>query len=198
MIASLRGRVISRSLNRVIVETQGVGYDVAVSITTAESLSQTDEVFLHIHTALRENALELYGFKTEEEKALFEMLLGVAGIGPRTSMLILSGISPDGFKRAVLEGDLHHLTAIPGIGRKSAERIVLELKDKILRLSPEFGLLRGKGTVTSLEDDLASSLVNLGYPERTALAAARKVIKESEPGLTLSQMVKLALKHSMK
>ncbi|MGO9116040.1 MAG: Holliday junction branch migration protein RuvA [Desulfomonilaceae bacterium] len=197
MIASLRGQVISRSLNRVIIDTHGVGYDVAVSITTAESLSQTGEVFLHIHTALRENALELYGFKTEEEKALFEMLLSVAGIGPRTSMLILSGISPDGFKQAVLEGDLHKLTAIPGIGRKSAERIVLELKDKIRRLSPEFGLL-GKGRAATLEDDLASSLVNLGYPERTAMAAARKVIKESEPGLTLSQMVKLALKHLMK
>src|SRR5208283_6044223 len=99
MIASLRGQVISRSLNRVIIETHGVGYDVAVSITTAESLSQTDDVFLYIHTAMRENALELYGFKTEEEKALFEMLLSVAGIGPRTSMLILSGISPDGFKQ---------------------------------------------------------------------------------------------------
>ena len=197
MIASLRGQVISRSLNRVIIETHGVGYDVAVSITTAESLSQTAEVFLHIHTALRENALELYGFKTEEEKALFEMLLSVAGIGPRTSMLILSGISPDGFKRAVLEGDLHQLTSIPGIGRKSAERIVLELKDKIRRLSTELGLL-GKGRAATLEDDLASSLVNLGYPERTAMAAARKVIKESEPGLTLSQMVKLALKHLMK
>jgi len=197
MIASLRGQVISRSLNRVIIDTHGVGYDVAVSITTAESLSQTGEVFLHIHTALRENALELYGFKTEEEKALFEMLLSVAGIGPRTSMLILSGISPDGFKQAVLEADLHKLTSIPGIGRKSAERIVLELKDKIRRLSPELGLL-GKGRAATLEDDLASSLVNLGYPERTAMAAARKVIKESEPGLTLSQMVKLALKHLMK
>jgi holliday junction DNA helicase RuvA len=197
MIASLRGQVISRSLNRVIIDTHGVGYDVAVSITTAESLAQTGEVFLHIHTALRENALELYGFKTEEEKALFEMLLSVAGIGPRTSMLILSGISPDGFKQAVLEADLHKLTSIPGIGLKSAERIVLELKDKIRRLSPEFGLL-GKGRAATLEDDLASSLVNLGYPERTAMAASRKVVKESEPGLTLSQMVKLTLKHLMK
>jgi Holliday junction DNA helicase RuvA len=197
MIASLRGQVISRSINRVIIETHGVGYDVAVSITTAESLSQTDEVFLHIHTAMRENALELYGFKTEEEKTLFEMLLSVAGIGPRTSMLILSGISPDGFKQAVLEGDLHQLTSIPGIGLKSAERIILELKDKIRRLSPEVGPL-GKGRATTLEGDLASSLVNLGYPERTAVVAARKVVKDSEPGLTLSQMVKLALKHLMK
>ena len=97
-----------------IIETQGVGYDVAVSISTAESLPQTGEVFLHIHTALRENALELYGFKTEEEKTLFEMLISVAGIGPRTSMLILSGISPDGFKQAVLEGDLHKLTCYSG------------------------------------------------------------------------------------
>jgi Holliday junction DNA helicase RuvA len=198
MIASLRGQVISRSLNRVIIEAQGVGYDVAVSISTAETLPQTGEAFLHIHTALRENALELYGFKTEEEKALFEMLITVAGIGPRTSMLILSGISPDGFKQAVLEGDLHHLTAIPGIGRKSAERIILELKEKIRRLNPEDGVGRERGRAGTLEDDLASSLVNLGYPERTAVASARKVVKEAEPGLTLSQAVKLALTHLMK
>jgi len=198
MIASLRGQVISKGLNRVIIETQGVGYDVAVSITTAETLPQTGEAFLHIHTAMRENALELYGFKTEEEKALFEMLLTVAGIGPRTSMLILSGISPDGFKQAVLEGDLSHLTAIPGIGRKSAERIILELKEKIRRLNPEGVGAREKGGAGVLEDDLASSLVNLGYPERTAVAAARKVIRETEPGMTLSQAVKLALKHLMK
>lgn len=198
MIASLRGQVISRALNRVIIEAQGVGYDVAVSISTAETLPQTGEAFLHIHTALRENALELYGFKTEEEKTLFEMLLTVAGIGPRTSMLILSGISPDGFKQAVLEGDVSKLTMIPGIGTKSAERIVLELKDKIRRLGPAVGVLGEKGRAGRLEDDLASSLVNLGYPERTAVAAARKVMKDTEPGLTLSQAVKLALKHLMK
>ena len=198
MIASLRGQVISKSLNRVIIEAQGVGYDVAVSITTAESLPQTEEAFLHIHTALRENALELYGFKTEEEKTLFELLLTVAGIGPRTSMSILSGISPDGFKQAVLDGDLHQLTMIPGIGRKSAERIVLELKDKIRRLGPAVGVPGEKGRATSLENDVVSSLVNLGYPERTAVASARKVFKEAEPGLTLSQAVKLALKHLMK
>ncbi len=198
MIASLRGQVIWKSLNRVVIEAQGVGYDVAVSISTAESLPQPGEAFLHIHTALRENALELYGFKTEEEKILFEMLLTVAGIGPRTSMLILSGISPDGFKRAVLDGDLHQLTMIPGIGRKSAERIVLELKDKIRRLGPVVGVPGEKGRATSPEEDVVSSLVNLGYPERTAVAAARKVFKETEPGLTLSQAVKLALKHLMK
>ena len=198
MIASLRGQVISRGLNRVIIEAQGVGYDVAVSISTAETLPQTGEAFLHIHTALRENALELYGFKTEEEKTLFEMLLTVAGIGPRTSMLILSGISPDGFKQAVLEGDVSKLTMIPGIGRKSAERIVLELKDKIRRLGPAVGVPGEKGRAGTLEDDLASSLVNLGYPERTAVAAARKVMKDTEPGLTLSQAVKLALKQLMK
>ncbi len=198
MIASLRGQIISKSLNRVIIETQGVGYDVAVSISTAETLPQTGEAFLHIHTAMRENALELYGFKTEEEKTLFEMLLTVAGIGPRTSMLILSGISPDGFKQAVLEADLSQLTAIPGIGKKSAERIILELKEKIRRLNPEDGASREKGRAGTLEDDLASSLVNLGYPERTAVAAARRVVRETEPGMTLSQAVKLALKHLMK
>ncbi len=198
MIASLRGQIISKGLNRVVIETQGVGYDVAVSITTAESLPESGAAFLHIHTVLRENALELYGFKTEDEKELFEMLLSVAGIGPRTSMLILSGISADGFKQAVLEGDIRQLVAIPGIGRKSAERIILELKEKIRRLAPEFGILREKGRPPNLENDIASSLINLGYPERTAVAAARKTIKEADPGLGLSQLVRQALKHLMK
>lgn len=198
MIASLRGKIISRGIDRIILEAQGVGYDVAVSVSTVATLPQTEEVFLHIHTALRENALELYGFMTQEEKALFEMLITVAGIGPRTSLLIMSGMPPDGLRRAIMEGDSHRLTTIPGIGKKSAERIILELKEKMLKLVTTDSSLKGQTASESLENDLISSLTYLGYPERTAVAAARKVLDGGRSDLQLSQAVKMALKELMK
>lgn len=198
MIASLRGKIAFKGLNRIIVDVHGVGYEVAVSLSTMEALPQDAEAFLNIYTALRENALELYGFVTQEEKALFEMLLTVAGIGPRISLNILSGTSPDGFRRAVLEGDLHRLTSIPGIGKKSAERILLELKEKIHKM-PMFGdSISDKLAPPSLRDDLVSSLTNLGYKERMAETVAKKVLEDSGPEMSLSYAVKTALKELMK
>ncbi len=198
MIACLRGNVLFKGINRLVVDVQGVGYEVAVSLATLDELPANGEVFLHVHTALRENALELYGFFTEEEKALFEMLITVKGIGARTSLVILSGISPEGLRNAVLGSDLHRLTAIPGVGRKSAERIILELKEKIQKLG--VGTLPASGRVgaSSLEEDLVSSLVNLGYKDRVALAAAKKVLKGTDPDLTLTRALKTALKDLMK
>jgi holliday junction DNA helicase RuvA len=198
MIAALRGKVVSRGINNVIVDVQGVGYDVAVSLASLESIPQEGEVFLHVHTSMRENALELYGFVTPEEKALFEMLLKVAGIGPKTSLIVLSGISPDGFMRAVLESDLHKLTSIPGIGKKSAERIVLELKEKIAKMPAGGPSAPGKQDGETLEQDIVSSLLNLGYKERVAEMVAHKVAKEAGPGTSLSTAIKTALKELMK
>ncbi|MBI5251740.1 MAG: Holliday junction branch migration protein RuvA [Desulfomonile tiedjei] len=198
MIASLRGQVISVGINRVIVEVNGVGYDVAVSLSTLESLPQGSEVFLHICTVMRENSLELFGFASREEKALFELLLTVGGIGPKTSLGILSGISPQGFMEAVLGGDVHRLTLIPGVGKKSAERIILELKEKIKK-SP---ILRAAGpgepSVASLEEDLISSLQNLGYKEKIAASVAKKVLKDADRTINLAEAVKRALKEVMK
>lgn len=197
MIASLRGKVISSGINRVIVEAQGVGYDVAVPLSTLDALPRDAEVFLHVHTAMRENSLELYGFGTQEEKALFEMLLTVAGIGPKTSLLILSGINPESLKKSILEGDRRRLTAIPGVGKKSAERILLELKDKISKMTSSAPLPGGNGS-SSIEDDLVSSLVNLGYHQRTAETAAHKVVENGGSKIDLTQAVKLALKELMR
>ncbi len=198
MIASLRGQVISLGINRVTVEVSGVGYDVAVSLSSLDTLPQGGEVFLHICTVMRENSLELYGFASRAEKALFEMLITVGGVGPKTALGILSGISPSGFMEAVLGGDIHRLTLIPGVGKKSAERIILELKEKI-RKSP---LLRDtdacKPSITSLEEDLISSLLNLGYKDRVAASVAKQVIKDADPTMTLSDAVKRALKEVMK
>lgn len=198
MIASLRGKVILIGLNRVIVEAHGVGYDVAVSLSTRDALAENADVFLHIHTAMRDNALELYGFITSEEKRLFEMLLTVAGVGPRTSLQVLSGISPGGFCQAVLDGDASQLVSIPGIGKKSAERIILELKEKIKKLPVFAASPAGKTGAGSLSDDLISSLVNLGYTPRAAEAAAKSVLKNGGPHLSLSEAVRAALKEASK
>jgi holliday junction DNA helicase RuvA len=197
MIASLRGTVIFAEAQRVIVEAHGVGYDVAVSLSTRESLDPKTEVFLHIYTAMRENALELYGFTTPEEKRLFEMLLGVAGIGPRTALQVLSGISPGGLRQAVLDKDSGQLMAIPGIGKKSAERIILELREKMKKLALGGISAIGKQETPSLEEDLVSSLINLGYTQRAAEGAAKKVIKTGGPDLTLSEAVRSALKEAV-
>jgi Holliday junction DNA helicase RuvA len=194
MIASLRGKVIFRDTTRVILDVQGVGYDVSLSLPAVGSLPEDGEVFLHVHTALRENALELYGFVDQEEKILFEMLIGVTGIGPRLALTILSGISPGLFQRAVLEGDTHRLTAISGIGKKSAERIVLELKEKIRKVGFREFADAASGSSTALEADLISSLVNLGYKAPQAKAVAGSVIALSGPGLSLTEAVRLALK----
>lgn len=194
MIACLRGKIIFRGINRVVVDVQGVGYDVSVSLVTLESLPHDGEAFLHVHTALRENSLELYGFSSPEEKTLFEMLIGVSGIGPRTSLNILSGIPPDAFKLAVIDSDVQKLSSIPGIGKKSAQRIVLELKEKLKKsqtfgVSPQVG-----GSTPDVQSDIVSSLMNLGYKEKLAESMALAIIKENGPDIGLESALKLALK----
>lgn len=196
MIACLRGKILHRGMNRIVIDVQGVGYDVAVSLATLGSLPQDGEVFLHIHTALRESALELYGFYAQEEKALFQMLLTVNGIGPKSALLILSGIAPEEFRHAVLEGDAHRLTAIPGIGKKSAERIIVELREKMRKIGT--AAASNVTATATFEQDLISSLVNLGYKERIASSAAKKVMKEATSDLQLPDAVRIALKELMK
>jgi Holliday junction DNA helicase RuvA len=194
MIASLRGKPLFQGINRVTIDVRGVGYDVAVPLSTLSALPEDGEVFLHIHTVLKENALELYGFIDHDEKALFEMLLGVTGVGPRLALVILSGISPGGFAQATLTGDFHKFTRIPGIGQKLAERIVLELKDKIHKTGVGSMSAAVPPSAAVLEEDLVSSLLNLGYKDSIARETARNALQESTPGASLQEALKLSLK----
>jgi holliday junction DNA helicase RuvA len=194
MIAALRGKVLHRGISRLVVDVQGVGYDVAVTLSTLEALPPNGEIFLHVHTVLRENALELFGFLDRDEKVLFELLLTVSGIGPRTALTILSGISPAVLHQAVLENDISKLTTIPGVGKKSAERMVLELRERMQKVNLSSTASTPKASRAVLEDDLVSSLVNLGYKERIALEAAKRVLKTAKPEVSLAQAVRLALK----
>ena len=169
--------MLAKRPNQAIVETHGVGYDVAISVPTfAEMPAAGAEVALHIHTHVREDALSLYGFLRLAEKQLFEKLLTVSGIGPKLAITILSGMPADEMVGAIRGGDLARLTRIPGIGKKTAERMVLELRDK---LPVAVGASEMSAALTSpVEEDVISALVNLGYQR----AAADKALLEARGG----------------
>src|SRR5215831_5444048 len=171
MIAHLRGTLLSKHPNQAIVETHGVGYDVVISVPTFSELPATgSEVALHIHTHVREDALSLYGFLRIAEKHLFEKLITVSGIGPKLAITILSGMPVDEMVGAIRGGDVARLTRIPGIGKKTADRMVLELRDKLP--APIAGEQPAIATATPVEEDVLSALTNLGYQR----AAAEKAL----------------------
>ncbi|MGE0405099.1 MAG: Holliday junction branch migration protein RuvA [Candidatus Korobacteraceae bacterium] len=174
MIAHLRGTLIAKYPNQAVLEACGVGYDVAISVPTFSDLPATgNEVALHVHTHVREDAIALFGFFRVEEKRLFEKLLAVSGIGPKLAITILSGMPVTDMIGAIRGGDVARLTRIPGIGKKTAERMVLELRDKL----DEFGSAAAPQAASAVEQDVLSALVNLGYQrpaaERALSAAAR-------------------------
>jgi Holliday junction DNA helicase RuvA len=175
MIAHLRGRLLEKSPNRVVVEAGGVGYDVTISIPTFSELPKSnEEVLLHIHTHVREDALALFGFLRKEEKQLFERLIGVSGIGPKLAITILSGMSAEFMVAAIRGNDLGTLTKIPGIGKKTAERMVLELRDKL----EGFSASAPAPVLAPVEEDVLSALVNLGYQRN----AAERAINQATNG----------------
>src|SRR5579885_1198745 len=175
MIAHLRGKLLAKHPNQAIVETSGVGYDVTISVPTFSDLPDVGtDVALHIHTHVREDVIALYGFLRPSEKLLFEKLITVSGIGPKLAITILSGMAADEMVGAIRGNDVAKLTRIPGIGKKTAERMVLELRDKL----PEPGKAAPAVAVMSaVEEDVLSALLNLGYQRAAAekaLAAAAK------------------------
>jgi Holliday junction DNA helicase RuvA len=181
MIAHLRGRLLSKTPNQAILECAGVGYDVTISVTTFSALpTEGAEAPLHIHTHVREDQIALFGFSETQEKRLFEKLLTISGIGPKLAITVLSGISGDRLITAIRSGDHATLTRIPGIGKKTSERVVLELKDKLDDLVVSIPTTPGSGphhgTAGQAGDDALSALVNLGYPRPTAQKAIEAAI----------------------
>ena len=171
MIAHLRGKLIARHPNQAIVETLGVGYDVTISVPTFSDLPPLgSDVALHIHTHVREDQIALYGFLRAEEKRLFEKLITVSGIGPKLAITILSGMPADEMVNAIRGNDVARLTKIPGIGRKTAERMVLELRDKLP--APGQEAAPAVPSLSAVQEDVLSALVNLGYQR----AAGEKVL----------------------
>ena len=176
MIAHLRGKLIARHPNQVIVDAMGVGYDVTISVPTFSELPPAGgEVALHIHTHVREDQIALYGFLRPEEKNLFEKLISVSGIGPKLAITILSGMPADEMTSAIRGNDVARLTKIPGIGRKTAERMVLELRDKL----PPVGTdqVHVIPSLSAIQEDVLSALMNLGYQRASAEKALGSVEK---------------------
>jgi holliday junction DNA helicase RuvA len=176
MIGHLRGQIVDKRPNQVLVDVNGVGYLVSIPLSTFSSLGELrEEVTLLVHTHLREDSIALYGFLTAREKQFFEMLISASGVGPTLALKILSGMSVDELLPAIRAGDLVRLTHIPGVGRKTAERIVVELRDKLAAMElpqPERVPAAGR---TQLESDVVSALLNLGYDRRTAEKALEDV-----------------------
>jgi holliday junction DNA helicase RuvA len=178
MIGLLRGRLLEKRPNQVILDVSGVGYLVAVPLSTFAALGEVHaEVTLLIHTHVREDALSLYGFLSQREKQLFELLLGASGVGPSLALKILSGMNVEELVPAIRTGDLARLTKIPGVGRKTAERMVVELKDKLEAVAAEAE--KPAASPAGVEADVKSALINLGYDERAAEAAVTKAKRES-------------------
>jgi Holliday junction DNA helicase RuvA len=196
MIAFLRGRLIEKHPNRLIVDVNGVGYDVQVPLSTFYDLAEPGtEVSLRVHTHVREDQIALYGFGSFLEQQLFERLIGVSGIGPKLALAALSGIDPDDLVRAVRTADVARLSAVPGIGKKTAERITLELKDKLPAPATPAGPAPAVATpADDLRTDLLSALLNLGYHRPLAEKAVDGVLAKAATPPPFEQAVRAALR----
>jgi Holliday junction DNA helicase RuvA len=197
MIASLSGVLVSKSPNAIVVDVHGVGYQIFIPLSTYYRLPELNEpVTLQTYTHVREEALQLYGFLTPEEKSVFLLLLGVAGIGPKLAVNILSGLPLPEFVAAVLQGNEAKLNSIPGVGQKTAARLALELKGKIGEVA---GVGAAAGEPARREDlgkmdDAVSALVNLGYKTPQAKEAVKKVLSGNNGDVSVELLIKNALR----
>ncbi len=193
MIASLAGRLTRKATDHLVIDVAGVGYQVQTSLSTYYNLPDTgEEVALHIYTHVREDALSLYGFLTEKEKEVFLLLLGVSGIGPKLALAVLSSLSVEDILYAIESADNSKLCTIPGIGRKTAARLVLELKDKMKRLSPASTHDERLEEKKEPVEDAVSALVNLGY-KKTLAEEALQSISRQRPGLNTEALIREGL-----
>jgi Holliday junction DNA helicase RuvA len=197
MIAALTGLLASKAPTHITVDVQGVGYEVQIPLSTYYGLPDLNQTTsLRIHTHLREDAIQLYGFLTSQEKGAFVLLTGISGIGPKLALSVLSALTVSDLVSAIRAGDVDKLVSVPGIGTKSAGRIVLELKDKVERLHP--GLVRdselASGTSSQIVDDAQSALVNLGYRTSDVSQAVKRLARSSAEPLPLKDLIRAVLK----
>jgi holliday junction DNA helicase RuvA len=182
MIALLRGVLVEKHPNQAIVETGGVGYDVIIPVSTFTHLPDVGaEVKFRIHTHVREDALALYGFLTQDEKSLFEKLIAVSGIGPKMAVTILSGLAAPDLINSIRRGEVDRLVRIPGIGKKTAERMVLELRDKLPAITGSEPSAPAEAALSPVDQDVLSALLNLGCARPLAEAAVRKAKAAGAP-----------------
>jgi Holliday junction DNA helicase RuvA len=191
MIGYLTGTLLERKPNSVLLNVNGVGYQVNIPVSTFYDLPEEGStISLYIHTHVREDALALFGFRTTREKVLFEKLIGVSGIGPKMAIAFLSGMTADELIPAIQRQDIVKLTTIPGVGRKTAERVALELREQIPGLLSEAAQAAAE---KPMQNDLTSALVNLGYHRNLAERVVKKVLEQAKPDSTFETLLKNSL-----
>ena len=194
MIAHLKGKLTHKSPVAIIIDVNGVGYQVFVPLSTFYALPELEsEISLGIHTHMREEALKLFGFYTIDEKIIFEKLITINKVGPKLALTILSGMPPADILSTINSNDIIKLSTIPGIGRKTAERLILEMRDKMDGLSLDFVATKDPGPEKELFDDALSALVNLGYKKSQAELALKKVYAESAEDNSIENLIKDSL-----
>jgi holliday junction DNA helicase RuvA len=198
MYQYLAGKLVEKTATMIVVDVNGVGYELPIPVSTFGALPEIGQnIRILTHYVVREDFQALYGFYTEEERQLFRMLLSISGIGPKSALTVLSGITIQEFKRAIVDGDVVTLTSIPGIGRKTAERLVIELREKILvgdrkQTGSAVDALHGQ---SDLMEDSLRALVELGYKKQAAQAAIQKAVKQLDKAkLTVPELVRTSLK----
>ena len=192
MIAHLTGKIISKKPTQITLDVNGVGYLINISINTFDKIEEIGkQISLHTYLSVKEDSLTFFGFYTIAEKELFEILIGVNGVGPKLAINILSGITADEFKDAVLNRNVSRLVAIPGVGKKTAERMIIELGDKISKLSDSGTSISPKSY--SIKDDAVAALIGLGYNHKTADNVTRSLIDENAE-ISLEDLIKESLK----
>ena len=199
MIAYLEGKLIEKNPTLLILEVNGVGYAVNIPVSTYGSLVETGQmVKILTYQHVREDELKLYGFSTKPEKELFELLIAVNGVGPRMALSILSCISVQEFQRSVLQEDLDVLTAISGVGKKKAQRLIVELKEKLSKvdLGERKDLREEEAILTPAVDEAALALISLGYTKVDARRALDKVTEETKEALPVEELIKRVLKYT--
>ncbi len=194
MIARLHGEVVEKSPTELVVDCQGVGYAVLVSVATAEQAVIGEQIILHTYLAVREDAMQLFGFQSHDERKMFLHLTSISGIGGKTAMAALSSASIDEIRLAVLRKNTAFLQKLPGVGKKTAERIIVELHDKLGAQDPLAALIAGAPTLSAVQNDTIAAMVALGYNRQHAEKAVREVIKDDGAALwTTDKLLRAAL-----
>ena len=194
MISYLKGKLVNKSPTEIIIEVNNVGYRVGISLATFERLSNVGkDIKIFTHTYVREDALKLYGFTTKEERQIFLLLIDVKGIGPKLALTILSGVSPDRLKAAIVNEDLGLLTTIAGVGKKTAQRLIVEIKEPLSAILPEGGILGKEDYV--LRNEAVNALVTLGYKRNQSMKAVDRVLPGLAKDATLEELIKKSLEN---
>ena len=188
MIGYLTGKIIAAKPTQILLDVNGVGYEIRISINTFERISGNETVSLFVHTNVKEDAITLFGFYSEAEKQMFELLISINGVGPKSALSLLSGITTEDLKQAIMTTNVERMIAVPGIGRKTAERLILELKNKVRDIKEE-GITPTK---PSIQKEAISALTTLGYNYAFSEKAVNKILSEL-PDCSLEELIKRTL-----